>query len=218
VTGARPDLLICDLDGTLVDSVPGITRTTKAVLLAAGHPVPSDAAVQELIGLPLVQVFQELVPPHIESAEIDVLVATYRDIYARLIIPATRAFPGVIDALQRFRAQGGRVAVATSKLERIAREAIAASGFTDQVDFLVGHDSVTNPKPAPEMVLRCLELASVEPDRALVVGDTDYDVQMARRAGVAACGVTSGVHSRHQLEAAGAQRVVDRFEDVLSIE
>jgi phosphoglycolate phosphatase len=177
--------------------------------------VPGEADVHPLIGLPLVDVFRALLPREVPSGDIAQLVEAYRDVYARLIIPATRPFPGVLETLYRYRAGGGRVAVATSKLERVARAAIAASGLAEHVEFLVGHDSVPNSKPAPDMVLRCLEMAGASRGRALVVGDTSYDVEMATRAGVAACAVTYGVHSRSVLQAAGPRRIVDHFADVL---
>ena len=217
ITTPWPDLLICDLDGTLVDSIEGIARTTRATLLAAGLRLPAESEVWPLIGLPLVDVFKTLTPVTTTVEEIARLVATYRDIYARLAIPTTRAFPGVAETLVRYREAGGRVAIATSKLAGIATAALEAAHLLPLVDVVMGHDSVANPKPAPDMVFRCLEATSVTGDHALVVGDTTFDLEMAAAAGVRACAVTTGVHSREQLLTARPLAVVDSFGDVLTV-
>ena len=211
------DLVICDFDGTLVDTLPGILATFSATLEEAGFAVPPPAEVLPMIGLPLATMFRRFLPDEPTEELIDQLIAAYRARYHADVAPRTRPFPGVAETLIELRRAGLRLAVATSKLVRIVGAGLAASGLAEYFDLVLGNDSVERPKPAPDMVLKILADLRVPPERALVVGDSIHDVEMGRAAGVRTCAVASGVNSRAELVAAGSNAVVDRFEQLLPL-
>ena len=218
-SGHRPgfDLLICDLDGTLVDTRDGIAATLRATLEEAGFPAPPPSEVYPLIGLPLDTLFRRFLPEASADGLAARLVEAYRDRYRRTVTPHTRAFPGVAATLDACRKAGLQLAVATSKTVRIARETLEVAGLADAFALVLGVDSVARPKPAPDMVLRVLAELGAAPGRTLVVGDAGHDVAMGRSAGARTCAVTYGVQTRAELLAAEPDCLVDRFGDVLGI-
>jgi phosphoglycolate phosphatase len=207
-------LLILDLDGTLIDSAPGIVRTFNATLVEVGLTAAPAPEVATLIGLPLDVMYRRFLPepawPRIAER-----IAAYRARYAAEEIPRTLAFPGVAATLRRWQELGGVAAVATSKRGAVATRAIEVAGLQPLLGMIVGDDQVAQKKPHPEMVLRILAAHGCRAEEALLVGDTTHDLRMGQAAGVRTAAVTYGVHDREMLSAAGADVLLDRFEDVL---
>lgn len=211
---ARPEALIFDLDGTLVDSAPGICASARAAGRVLGYHDVADAAITPLIGLPLRQMFQTIAGPDADDVAAEAWIAQYRLAFDRIALPATAAFPGVRETLEYWRRNGRRLAVATSKRTDVAERVIDAAGLTHLFETVVGGDQVVRGKPNPDMALRVLDLLAVPADRAVIVGDTTHDLGMARAAGVAAYAVSYGAHDRALLQAAAPVAIVDRFDDL----
>lgn len=203
-------LVICDLDGTLADSAPGIVASFNASLEAYGLPSQPAAAILPLIGLPLHVMYERFLDPA-RHALIPALIDTYRGVYAAEAIPATRLFPGVEATLRCLRESGVTLAIASSKIAPVSRALLAHCGIDGLFALIVGGDSVARSKPDPEMLHLALAQLACSPADALMVGDSVHDVAMARAAGVACCAVTYGVCSREELAAAGAGWLVDGF-------
>jgi phosphoglycolate phosphatase len=126
-----------------------------------------------------------------------------------------RPVPGVDQALRRLRAAGARLAVATTDTTAQAIRGLAALGFADLLDAIVGADAVSRPKPDAEAVHRCCDTVGVTPRDAVVVGDAVADVLMGREAGVAlAIGVLSGVTTAAEFDG-HADVVVSSLADVV---
>jgi phosphoglycolate phosphatase len=206
--------LLFDLDGTLVDSAPGICASAHAACVALGYPEPAVDAFRPSIGLPLPLMLRAGLPVEIDDARLEECCDEYRRQFDVIALPSTVAFPGVPETLARWRAQGRRLAVATSKRTDIALKVLARAGLADAFELIVGGDQVARGKPAPDRALRALALLGVRAEDAAMVGDTVHDIRMACSAGVAAYGVSHGVHERAELHAAGALAVVDRFEEL----
>jgi phosphoglycolate phosphatase len=206
--------LLFDLDGTLVDSAPGICASAHAACVALGYPVPAAEVFRSRIGLPLALMLRAGLPSDLDDARVEACCDEYRRQFDVIALPGTVAFPGVPETLERWRGQGRRLAVATSKRSDIAAKVLARSGLAELFELVVGGEMVARGKPAPDMALRALELLGVRAADAAMVGDTVHDVQMARSADVVAYAVSHGVHERADLEAAGALAVVERFEEL----
>ena|SRR5579884_2188791 len=211
---AHPTALIFDLDGTLVDSAPGICASVRLASERLGYPAPLDEAVRPMIGLPLVQIGRMVAGPDVPDAAIDAWCAAYRAVFDEIALPQTRAFPNVPEELVRWRAEGRRLAVATSKHTHVARRVLEQAGLLELFHVVVGGDQVARGKPDPEMAVRALTLLEVEAADAALVGDAAHDVLMARGAGVAAYAVSYGVHDRPTLASAGPAAIVDSFAEL----
>lgn len=194
--GTRYDLIVFDWDGTVVDSTSVIVASIKAACRDLDLPVPSDEAARHVIGMGLEQALRHAVP---EAAE-DLyrpLAERYRHYYLARdeSIPL---FEGARDAIADLHAAGYRLAVATGKSRMGLERSMKTSGMGGYFHATRTADQ-TFSKPHPAMLLEILEELDVEPERALMVGDTTHDLQMAVNAGVDAVGMTHGAHPVDQL-------------------
>ena len=205
-------LAVFDCDGTLVDSQHTIFAAVRAAFDSCGLAPPDRARARGVIGLPLAEAIAALAPP---DAAIDsgLLVARYKEAFA-----AARAhpdfeeplFPGALAALEILAADGYLLGVATGKGRRGLETTLARHGLLDR--FVTVQTSETGPgKPHPDMLLRAMAETGVEPAACVMIGDTTFDVRMARAARVKALGVAWGYHGMDELAAAGAHAIVESF-------
>ena len=207
-------LVIFDVDGTLVDSQAEIVGAMGEAFAAEGLTPPARPAILSIVGLSLPESFRVLCPD-LDDVTRDRLTGHYRAAFRNhATADLTRRsplFPGALDAIRRLAAQDHTLlAVATGKSKR------GLDRLIDQHDlhgvFVSRQTADFHPsKPHPAMVLACLADAGVTPGRAVMVGDTTYDMNMARAAGVATIGVGWGYHAPATL---GADRIIQTFADL----
>lgn len=214
---ARFDLLILDLDGTLVDSETILVALVNETLADNGHARAPAPAVAATIGLPLEEVFRRALP-RTNDAAIASLCAHYRArAGAPEFVSQFRLYDGVATTLAGLRSAGARLVIGTSKGRATAFDILRHCGVADHIEDVIGGDCVTRGKPHPEMVERARAQYHADPRRTMVVGDTSFDIEMGHAAGVATCAVTYGMHHPDTLRALRPTFVVDRFESVLQL-
>lgn len=203
-------LIILDFDGTLADTRGLIVKTMQQTLEALGLESRTDEQCASMIGLPLKQAFTDLIPMSDEMG--GQCVETYRKIFnennALYVIPT---FPHVMETLYKLHEQGYILTIASSRSNRSLREFVNDMDLNDVIPYVLGAEDVTCAKPHPDPVLQTLETFGCKAEDALVVGDTWYDIEMGKRAGVKTCGVTYGNGTREELIQAGADYLVDDF-------
>ena len=203
-------LIILDFDGTLADTRGLIVKTMQQTLEALGLESRTDEQCASMIGLPLKQAFTDLIPMSDEMG--GQCVETYRKIFnennALYVIPT---FPHVMETLHQLHEQGYILTIASSRSNRSLREFVNDMDLNDVIPYVLGAEDVTRAKPHPDPVLQTLETFGCKAEDALVVGDTWYDIEMGKRAGVKTCGVTYGNGTREELMQAGADYLVDDF-------
>jgi HAD superfamily hydrolase (TIGR01509 family) len=202
--------VIFDVDGTLVDTNRYHVAAWERAFAAAGHPVPAERIVTQ-VG----KGGDQLVPALIgnEAAERD--GQTIRDGYTKTfkaIAEKTRfaVFPGAVELIDALRARGVKVALATSSPQDLLRviERSAGVDFAKLMDVTATADDAGASKPSPDVIAAALNKLGLPAEECVTVGDTPYDVEAARRAGVACWGVTcGGCHPDEGLRAAGAAEV-----------
>ena len=207
-------LIILDFDGTLADTRELIVKTMQQTLEALGLESRTDEQCASMIGLPLKQAFTDLIPMSDEMG--GQCVETYRKIFnennALYVIPT---FPHVMETLYKLHEQGYILTIASSRSNRSLREFVNDMDLNDVIPYVLGAEDVTRAKPHPDPVLQTLETFGCKAEDALVVGDTWYDIEMGKRAGVKTCGVTYGNGTREELMQAGADYLVDDFGELL---
>lgn len=202
------ELVVFDFDGTLAETRMAVSTTVNAAFVAHGLDAVEPGLVHGLMGLPLEALLQRALGWGAD-ADVGHLVRFYRAEFdvlgAPLVAPMAEA-TAVLDALA---GQGRRLAIATSREQSSLGPLLERFGWTGRFEVIGTCDRVTRGKPNPEMLQLVLGEAGVEPGNAVMVGDTTFDVGMARAAGVRVVGVPDGCHDRLALEAAGADVVLE---------
>lgn len=204
-------LIVFDLDGTLVDSHAFIVRAQSAAFAAEGLPAPAPESIRDLIGLTLPNIMQSLSGG--DAALVDRLVERYRAFVhgPQGHSPADEAlYEGAFEALEElYEAPDTLLGIATGKGMRGVHRILGIHELADL--FVTFQTPDTNPsKPHPGMLHAAMEETGVSARETVMIGDTVYDMEMARSAGTRALGVSWGSHSPERLMDAGAGMIIDR--------
>jgi len=199
-------LVVFDWDGTLMDSTHSIVSAIQAACRDLELPAPSVSNASWVIGLSLESALRHAVP-QLTPALVPRFLQRYRVHYLSRDAEL-KLFDGVQALLGELAARGTRLAVATGKSRVGLDRALAATGLGPMFDATRCADE-TFSKPHPAMLHELMDELGVEPEQALMVGDTSHDMQMAANAGVHALGVAYGAHTREELQGCSPQAVLD---------
>jgi phosphoglycolate phosphatase len=210
-------LIVFDCDGTLVDSQHLIVAAAAQAFLAHGLTPPPAPAVHAVIGLSLEMAFAML-QPDTGLEERASLVESYRSAWRSLRAEGVREplYPGARATLQELERRGHALAIATGKARPGLLSVLEHHGLAPLFASLQTADRHPS-KPDPSMLAEAMRETGSAPAATLMVGDTTFDMRMARAAGVGAVGVAWGYHPVAALAEAGASTVLERFEDLLEI-
>ena len=202
-------LLIFDWDGTLADSVGRIVEAMHVASTRSSLPLCSDEAVKGIIGLGLPEAIRTLYP-QIGDVELLAFRQHYADHYIALEAEPSPLFAGVVESLEGFRRDGYHLAVATGKARRGLDRVLKAHGWEDFFDISRAADETAS-KPHPLMLEEILAHCRVPAGQALMVGDSSFDLLMARNAGTDSVAVSYGAQSVEALRTFEPRWVIDRF-------
>ncbi|EBA10820.1 HAD-IA family hydrolase [Roseobacter sp. CCS2] len=195
-------LVIFDVDGTLVDSQAEIMAAMTLAFQSEGLALPDRATVLSIVGLSLAEAFVVLCPTA-DAPQRARLVDAYKDAFVSLRSDNQEMgplFPGAMNALDLLRAQDHTLlAVATGKSRRGLDKVLERHGLTGVFHSEQVADHHPS-KPHPSMILTALNETGVTPEKAVMLGDTTYDMDMARAAGIKKIGVTWGYHAADTLQ------------------
>lgn len=197
------DLLVFDLDGTLIDSAPDISASLRRVLARMGRePIPHERVVAAIGSGVRKLIERTTTPPH------EPVVEAFLAEYSAHLLEETRLFPGVEETLSKL---PGRKIVLSNKPERMSRRVVEGLAIARHFEAVYGGDSF----PARKPDAACFRAAVGEARRVLVIGDSGVDLQTARNGGAAMVAVTYGYFKPGELE--GADFRIDRFDQLLDL-
>jgi phosphoglycolate phosphatase len=201
--------VLLDLDGTLIDSNPGIRASCLAALRTLGH-APDDETfdIKGIIGPPLDDMMRVLLRSYGDD-RVDEAVAAYRAHYGESGFLGSVPYPGIGDALAAMKRAGLRLYLATSKREVFARRILEHLGLAACFDGIHGAVPGGALDHKPELLAHVLSTHGLSPAQSLMAGDRRYDIAGAHAVGMRGLGVLWGYGTRDELEAAGADRLVD---------
>lgn len=206
--------IILDFDGTLGDTTAVIIRTIHATIAELGLPARTDKECAAVIGLRLVETPPVLFPEC--NVDVDLYAATYRRLFHIFNTEdAVTLYPNVMETLEELKKRGIVLTIASSRSRSSLVEYVERLGLSSFISLVVGADDVCNGKPDPEAVIMTLGKFGFIPEEAIVVGDTEYDIQMGINAGTKTCAVTYGNGTRESL--AKADWLIDDFSSLLSL-
>jgi phosphoglycolate phosphatase len=211
-------LVLFDCDGTLVDSQASIVAAMIAAFARHDLAPPERAAILRIVGLSLPEAVARLAPA--QSVERQrALAADFRDAAQaiRMQVADDPLFAGADAAVRALAGRGDAcLGMATGKSMRGVRRLIAQNGWHEHFATLQTADD--NPsKPHPAMIERAIAATGSTPQATVMIGDTSYDMQMARTAGVRAIGVAWGYHDVAALRAAGAEAIAESFAALIEL-
>ena len=207
-------LLVFDWDGTLMDSEARIVACMQAAATDMAIDVPDRESVRNIIGLGLSEAITALFPEQ-EKAFIGQMVERYRYHFLEKSETKSELFPGAGEVVRQLSDQGYLLAVATGKGRRGLDKVLNETGLGDY--FLATRCAdETFSKPHPEMLHQVMDELGAMPEETLMIGDTEYDLQMARNAKTHSLAVSYGVHSVERLMQHGPLGCVDRITDLIS--
>lgn len=208
-----PTLVLFDLDGTLVDSRPGIVHSLRMALQQSGLDLPEDHDFTWCIGASLWKIFEDYLGTK-DRAKLEAAVARYRHIYRDGPMFEYDVYDGVIDMLAQLKGQGARICIATAKVHEYAREIIAVSPFASGIDHVYGSELDGRNVEKSDLIRMILHEERIAPEHVVMIGDRHHDVDGALANGVAAIGVTYGYGSHDEI--AHAHACVGHARDVVS--
>ncbi|MEZ5672487.1 MAG: HAD-IA family hydrolase [Thiotrichaceae bacterium] len=210
---AKPfKLLVFDWDGTVMDSVARIVSSFQSAISDLDLPPRTDQEIRIIIGLGLEQAIQRLYP-EINNSQMLLLIQHYREHFFSPTALATPLFPDADTVLRDLVDAGYQLAVATGKSRHGLNEALQQTGLKD-LFMATRCAEETFSKPHPLMLQEILDELAIPASQALMIGDTDFDLQMATNAGVASVAVSYGVHEKSQLLACNPLTCLDSLQEL----
>jgi len=211
-----PATVIFDLDGTLVDTGPDLTRALNHVMAALDRPPASLAQVRGLVGQGARALIQKglALSGGGDPALIDQTLPLFLDYYRENVCIDSQPYPGATALLDALIGQGVAIGLCTNKPEGLSRALIDALGWSERLPVIVGGDSLPVRKPDPRHLIETVARAGGDPAATVFVGDSDVDVATARAARVPVLAVSFGF-SPVPARDLGADHVIDHYDEAL---
>lgn len=200
--------ILLDLDGTLVDSAPGILSSCRAALAELGHGGDLPVDLSGLIGPPVEDIMRVLLAPYGDE-RVEEAVAAYRADYGARGLFGSAPYAGVAESLAAMRSAGAQLILATSKRRAFAERILEHIGVDGLFAAVHGSEPGGALDHKPELIAHIARRHALTPDRCVMVGDRRYDISGAHANGIRGLGVLWGYGSRDELEGAGADGLVD---------
>ena len=207
-------LVIFDLDGTLLNSIDDIAVSTNHALKKFGYPEHPQKAYRHFVGSGITKLIERALPETAKTPETILQVRTaFLEYYLQHPTDFTRPYPGIPELLEQLRQQGILLAVASNKFHQGTVE-LTHHFFGDCFHVVLGQKEGIPIKPDPTIVQEILQTTGISHCNALYVGDTNVDMLTAQNSHITSVGVTWGFRSRQELEEAGANLIVDTPQEI----
>ena len=208
-------LVIFDLDGTLLNTIADLANSTNYALKVLGYPIHEPDKYNFMVGNGINKLFERALPDG-EKTEENVLRVRQEFVpyYDQHNADKSRPYPGVTELLETLQTAGMQLAVASNKYQAATEKLIAHYFPNIKFTAVFGQRESIPVKPEPIIVKEILQIAKVQEEETLYVGDSGVDMQTAINAGVTSCGVTWGFRPRTELESFHPDHIVDNAEEI----
>lgn len=205
-------LIIFDLDGTLVDSSIDITNAINYAIRPYGIKPLTVKETISFVGEGITRLMEKVVERS-QTKEIDknILVDRFLSYYSEHLIDNTIVYPKVKETLEKL--EGYKKAVISNKRESLSIRLLNDLGLLRYFDLVVGSDTTPERKPSPVPIIYALSKLGIVPEETIIVGDSNFDVEAGRAAGIKTVAVTYGYRSLELLK--GADCIIDRFDKLI---
>ena len=210
-------VVMLDFDGTIARTIPAILHASEKMLNMHGYTI-DPVQVERNFGLALPEAFRCFAnDPTIDDETIEQMVVEFNNIYREECEPLIELFDGVAVTLDALKRADVTLLIASNNIRSVLERLTSRLNIAHYFDGIICADDVVNTKPSPDIALLALERYGVNGNKALVVGDSTYDMDMGRGANCDLCGVSFGSHTPEMLRERGARYIVDHFSEIEKI-
>lgn len=214
----KPEFILIDLDGTLIDSVPDLAYCVDETMKQLDMPVRGEAAVRNWVGNGVQRLTERALINAVEGmpeqALMDKAYPIFLALYKENTSQRSRVYDGVVEGIEWMLAQGYRIGCVTNKAEAFTIPLLKDKGLHDYFEVIVSGDTCAEKKPHPMPLLHAAKLMGVEPDNALMIGDSRSDVKAARAAGFHIFCMTYGYNHGEDIRQYEPDAVMDSFTEL----
>ena len=213
VVNNQPQMVLIDLDGTLIDSVPDLAYCVDALMAQLGLPVRGEAKVRQWVGNGIERLVKRALLDQLDGEPDPALLAKalpiYFELYKENLSQRSRLYPGVKEGLQFLHDAGYKLGCITNKAAAFTEPLLKDLGIYDYFQIVVSGDTLPVKKPDPLPLLHAARFFKVEPSHALMVGDSISDVKAARAAGFQVICMSYGYNHGQDIRDAHPDAVID---------
>ncbi|TXH72999.1 MAG: phosphoglycolate phosphatase [Thiothrix sp.] len=222
MTRFQAKLVLIDLDGTLVDSVPDLAYSVDQTMLRLGLPLRGEAAVRTWVGNGVKTLVERALTNHLHQPadpnELEQALAIFMAIYAENTSQRSRVYPGVLEGLDFLQAcQSLKLACVTNKAEQFTHKLLKDLGLFERFALVISGDTLPEKKPHPLPLLYAAEQLGVSASAAIMLGDSKSDVKAARAAGFKMIAVSYGYNHGEDIRDYQPDAVIDSLQELTTL-
>lgn len=214
----KPRMILIDVDGTLVDSVPDLTFCVDEMMRALGRPVHGEARVRNWVGNGVERLVRRALIGQLDGepdeADFQKAYPIFLALYAENTSKRSRLYPGIRAGLDYLKAAGFKLGCVTNKAARFTEPLLRDLGVAGDFSIIVSGDTLPQQKPDPAPLLHAAKFFGIEPAQALMVGDSVSDVTAARAAGFQIVCMSYGYNHGVDIRAAHPDAVIDALTEI----
>lgn len=210
-------LAIFDLDGTLVNSVEDLANAVNHTLAEMHYPTHPLDAFYYFVGNGVKKLCERALPASASAEEAEQLLTQFYAYYATHCLDCTRPYDGMLSVLNQLKAKGMQLAVASNKPQPFVETIVKHFFGESQFDQILGSSDNRPRKPSPEIIIEIMSVCSIAPKQAIMIGDSNVDIETAKRAGIDSIGCTWGFRGKEELQKAGATYFAEKPSDLPEI-
>ncbi|MBS7526299.1 HAD-IA family hydrolase [Fusibacter paucivorans] len=207
--------VIFDLDGTLLDTLEDLADSVNAALSAEGFPVRTLEEIRTFVGNGAEQLIRRSIGNGVDDAVVQKVLSVYKAHYDHNCQNKTVLYPGIAELLEKLKADGYKMAIVSNKHQEAVKPLYEAY-FETMIDVAIGQQAAYRKKPDPDSVFLAIQALDADRERAVYIGDSEVDLETAKRANLPCVLVTWGFRDRKQLEDAGGVYFADTPAEILS--
>ena len=215
---ARPEMVLIDVDGTLVDSVPDLAYCVDEMMDRIGLPRRGEQAVRQWVGNGVERLVRRALANSLDGEPDEALFQraypVFLELYAENTSKRSRLYPGVVEGLDFLQGAGYRLGCVTNKAEQFTLPLLRDLGILDRFEIVVSGDTLPKKKPDPLPLLHAAERLGARPEASLMIGDSQSDVKAARAAGFSIVCMSYGYNHGEDIRDYHPDAVIDSMAEL----
>jgi len=209
------DLIIFDLDGTLVNSIPDLTNAINHVATHNNMAVYSEIEVSEIVGSGITKLIERAFNVNKDDLSFSQYLDSFINFYSQNHSHHSHLYNNVKETLEHFKSK--KLAILSNKLQPFTKQIVVDLNINNYFDLVIGATKDLAKKPSAEPINYILQKLKIEPAAAIMIGDSEPDILAARSAGIHSVAVTYGYRSRLQLEKHNPDFIIDDINELTEI-